>query len=483
MSTSVPPPSTNPQPINELEPLRQVSGANGRTYEASIPDDLHGQRPQSIDSKAAPLSEHELTSTPPHSDATVEPTRSLLDDILTPTKKAHVPSEEASAPEDKPVPKKSDKVSEEPVGGEGSSLENPKTNEGGLVELPGVGEARVIQIQEDADARAEPPVTVDDDDLCLFAEGAAAPGEQMQGELVQEPHVDTESERLPEMGNDPDDLLASADIKESRVPLAKATSLSTSADWISEFAEGEAKTMALPKLKARLITLLPGLKIAERIKATISEIEKNHFESQVNGCRISGRRNGLVFIFGDSTNVKALLENPEAFLSEEDCKLLRDAHDRNQLRCPPPEQEKRIQEMAKEYADQYMQDLEQQIQQEIEALEQKKQQKISTKLPDSPHTEPKIVQGRREELRQQRSEVTPLGSSVKMLLKSQKAFEKALASERREKDKDVEREQQAQEKRYWNTLEDNRKNTIRILDSKIRETQKDDKKTPHPRPG
>ena len=155
---------------------------------------------------------------------------------------------------------------------------------------------------------------------------------------------------------------ALVDIKEARVPLAMATSLSTHTNHINEFAKDKAKATVLPKLKARLKTLSPDLESTEEIKATIAEVETNHFEIQANGCRISGQRTGLIFIFGDPTNVKALLENPETFLSKEDCKLLRDAHDRNQLRCPTPEQEKRIEEMAKEYADQYMQDLEQQIQ-------------------------------------------------------------------------------------------------------------------------
>ncbi len=480
MSTSVYPPSgPTPLPINKSEPLRQISEANGRTY-APIPDDLHGQRPQSIDSEAAPLSEHELARTLPQSDATVEPTKNLRDDIWSPTKKAQVPAEEAPPPANTPVPGKNEKVSEKPVVGRDISFEDPKPNEDYGVVPPGAGEARENQIPEGADARAETPVAVsDDDDLRSFAEGVPLEGEKKEGEALETDTV-AKSEKSEERDIDTEDLRAAADIKEAEISLGDVTELSLSGDFAEKFAKVEENVIVLPKLEEKLKTFPPELKITEKIKAKIAEIKKNLFVRQVNGCRISGQRNGRIRISGDSVAANAILKNPRAFLSEEDCKILIEAKRRNQLVYATPEQEKRIQVMATEYADQYMQDLEQQIQQEIEALEQKKQQKSSTKLPDSSHTKPEIVQGKREELRPQRPEMTLLESLANMAHKNQIMLETAISEKKREKDRETKRELKEMDERYWETLEDNKKNAIRIFDSKIRETQKDEKKSPRP---
>jgi hypothetical protein len=315
----------------------------------------------------------------------------------------------------------------------------------------------------------EESVVTDEDPLSFL-------GSQEPSTEKSEPAADARGEAAAAVATNmenPLEYLGTEQTAENQGSLGNPADFAASAAVLNESAKNKAMVAAVPELKEMLKTLPPGSETAEKIRSTIAEASKNHFELEGNGWSIEGQRNGVVCLFGKPEIVKAILEKPESFLPKEVCALLRAAKKRHQLHCPTPEQQRRIQELAKEYTIQYIQMFKQQIKKEIESREREKKQESSAELSGPVHAEPKIVQNKKEESRARRPEMILTEFLSKMFLKNLRALGEISTRKMREEREKTKEELAEMEKKYWKTLEGIKKDTIQILDSKAREKQKD----------
>jgi hypothetical protein len=500
MSGDIPPTKINeaPQLPGQTVPLVQIGSTAGHTYTVNgAPHLPNGIQPQGIDINApsGPSLKEQVASPVPDKEETKKIAQKYQETlkVLMPDNPFQILEGKVSTVEqDTPAPD----VQEDAITTADSTedfLDLLNTEQVDEEQLQRPSRQSVTDMQENAMTTADST----EDFLGLLDMEQVTEEQPQDGSWKAEDkavgavNITGRSDVVDEIKNNPeryfsktDSLLDSSNTKQInqgpkiQEPLGYESSSSITELLMQEHAEDTFKQKNKDHLKKLLNQAPVGSAAFNKIKSELAELERNYFQYQGIDWKAEGKTDGLICITGHPEVVADIKKNPGHYFSKEQLAILRAAQQRNQLFFPTPEQEKRIEQLAKEYGERYIKQLQQEIKKEI--AEREEQLKSSSERSQAPYFRQEVDQSTPETAVIDGIETDLFRFLSKMSRKEREAFKKRLSEETRKKKEEAKEELKTREKHYWKDHEEMKKETTRIKDKKVREAQKKEHKIEPP---